>query len=236
MTYNYVVGCWGGERRRIDNAYITDPLYYIKANVAQLTKLTHSLDQITFVVNDNGNETYNNYMGSLSDIGETKVKVLFRENLGMSYGAWAHAYETYGTEFDYYIFMEDDYVPNLDNFDNVLKDMLLEKDLDFLCGKYTDHAACANGIAKSESIKVIYDKGGELPYPKTFDYGTVQHVGQVGLSHAFTNIGLKVHDYSDRYSTVFEQVVPLPQYLWVDTPEKYPIVVPVNYMMELNKC
>ena len=52
-------------------------------------------------------------------IKNCKVEVTFRENIGMSYGAFSDIFKSNLDRYDYYIFNEDDYVfinPNWDTY------------------------------------------------------------------------------------------------------------------------
>ncbi|MBC8551133.1 MAG: hypothetical protein H8D23_15925 [Candidatus Brocadiales bacterium] len=238
--FNYVVACWAGDRRRKDPAYDADKTFYIKAQLKQLTKLKHSLDQITFVVNDAPEQAeFVKYLNRMPDnLNGVPIIVLHRPNIGMSYGAWAHTYEKYGREFENYIIMEDDYMPCIDNFDTELFDMMIDKKVDYLCSVYTDHAACAGGIMYSQTIQAIYAQGKTLPYDKgkTPNYSKTEVQGQVGISRVFTDLGYKVADYLSKYNMVFETIYDGPaQYKIVGDPEKPPLMIPVNYLKELGE-
>jgi hypothetical protein len=49
-----------------------------------------------------------------------KIEIVDCENYGYSMGQWLKAYEIYKDEFEYFFFLEDDYCPNMDNFDEIL--------------------------------------------------------------------------------------------------------------------
>jgi hypothetical protein len=62
-----------------------------------------------------------------------KIKIYDCENIGISYGQFIKAIEIDNT-FDYYIFVEDDYIPCKDYFENDLIDELNKNDTSsFLC-------------------------------------------------------------------------------------------------------
>ena len=74
-------------------------------------------------------EYYKNYY-NIQDIiikFDIPVKIIDCENFGYSVGQWFKSYEIYKDDFDYYIFIEDDYCPNMNNFDNIMFDIYKKK-------------------------------------------------------------------------------------------------------------
>ena len=55
------------------------------------------------------------------------VEIIEVENFGYSEGQWLKAYEIFKDEFDYYLYLEDDYCPNIDKFDKLLIDCYNKK-------------------------------------------------------------------------------------------------------------
>jgi len=207
---NYIVAVWTGGRRRHEQEYVDDRAVYIKKQIEQLNNLNHNIGQVTFVINDNPDESIEvkNYINSIPNkIKDTDIVILRRPNIGMSYGAWAYVYEKYTNQFDYYIIQEDDYIPVIDNFDKILIELLHEKQLDYLCELYKDnHASASGGIMFSRTLSDIYYKGGKLPFPNNSHYGNVEDYGQRKISKIFTDNGFKVGDYTDRYKFIFEKL------------------------------
>ena len=81
---------------------------------------------------------YKNYYNITDIINETNIniKLIECENYGYSPGQWLKAYELYLETFDYYLFIEDDYCPGMDNFDSVLIDIYkkkFDKEIGLLC-------------------------------------------------------------------------------------------------------
>ena len=219
---NCVIACWSGPRRDQFDPYAEDRTYYLRAQLKSLEKLEHRLDQITVVVPKNPNEpnNYTQFVESLPDfIGETKLVVIRRENYGQSYGSYSHVYEKYRSQFDYYIFVEDDYIFVKDNFDTEL--VINHRSMHncgFLCSLVLEdidtpeiHAGIANGIANSESLKLIWDKYGELPHSNwgkaALNEETAYNTGpQIKFSHAFLEVGKGLYDLTFKYRAPFLSV------------------------------
>jgi RimJ/RimL family protein N-acetyltransferase len=155
---NYVIATWSGDRR-INNKK------YLKNHILKLLSLKHNLTQITIVKPLLGGDNSYYDFKELIDEFKCKVVILDREsNQGQSYGQLFYAYEQFKDEFDYYIFIEDDYHVNIDNFDTILKDLYNNKIQDgYLCSYsgFNDEypnggCSVSNGIISSKTLSKIY--------------------------------------------------------------------------------
>jgi len=200
---NYVIPCWGGRRNSgHDEDYAKDRGFYVKAQLQQLTKLKHNLRQITFVSPKNppeGKQLYETLKTFPASIRDTKIEVILDHPYpGWSYASFAYVYEKYRTEFEYYIFCEDDYVPVLDNFDEVLVRMM-NNQTDYLCSmRAIGHegkaiASISNGIMKTKSLEKI-----------RANYGKILHGNQVEFSYGFVDTKLKIWDFNDRIGSHYK--------------------------------
>lgn len=129
MSTNYVIACWSGFRRVNPERVVKEREIFLRKHLESLQKLKHNLDQVTFVFSENKDEpeSYRQFRNLLpSKIGTAKVVQMERPNIGYSYGAYSDVFKRYGTEFDHYLLMEDDYCFLTDNFDRQLQDILDE--------------------------------------------------------------------------------------------------------------
>ena len=195
----YAMASWSGSRElfKFDDSYV-------EQHIEQLKRVKHNLTQISIgnPENPTQREEFNSYIRSLKEVSGVPVVVHDVPNIGRSYGQWARIYEKYRTQFDYYIFIEDDYQPVIDNFDKILIDMYEEKGCGFLCGlvlgpdgKYglscgTEHAGISNGIASSKALEKVWQKFGCLPHDKE----GYEH-GQILFSSSFIKAGMKIDEY-----------------------------------------
>ncbi len=156
---NYVITTWSGPRRAPN-------LSYLKNHLLKLLSLKHDLAQITIVkpITNSFNPIYYQIDSLLSEF-KCDIKILEKhDNLGQSYGQFFYAFQTYGDKFDYYIFVEDDYIPDIDNFDSLLLNEYKSQDVKgFLCSYSGEHpeypkGACSvsNGMISTEFFKKIY--------------------------------------------------------------------------------
>jgi hypothetical protein len=231
---NYVIATWSGARRAGNDQLLDDPIIYLQQHLAALKELTHELTQITVMVPYNADEPkkFTVYLDSLSD-----VKILRRENEGQSYGSYIDCYKHYKDQFDYYIFVEDDYIPKQQNFDQILVQMFNgAENCGYLCSrvdKYPPteymgrpHAAISNGITSAAVLKSIADQLGSIPCGRK---ATAKHAyaatPQLEFSWGFLDTGWWLYDYSPFYCSPYHHVGKLQHYGSIQKP---PLFVPVQ--------
>lgn len=196
---NYVITTWSGPRREPN-------LSYLKNHLLNLLSLKHNLSQITIVkpIVDGCNMSYYEVNNLISKFN-CDVKILEKyDNMGQSYGQFFHAYETYKNEFDYYIFVEDDYMVDIDHFDKILVDEFVNQEVDgFLCSyggpTPTDPiggASISNGIISTNSMSKIYDI---FPNPTQKINDREGHMCQINFSKLIWESNLHFKDISKKY-------------------------------------
>ena len=207
----YAMSSWSGSRSNIpfDDTYV-------KKHIEQISKIKNNLTQISIGNPDNASkrQEFQEYLDSLKEVSGVPIVVHDFPNIGRSYGQWSRIYDLYRDKFDYYIFVEDDYVPTLDNFDKVLIDMYEKENCGFLCGLILDktgrygikcdqkHAGVTNGIASSKSLEKVRQRFCCLPH----DFGEYNN-GQVLFSMGFLDSGLSLEEYikSGEYRCLYYQ-------------------------------
>lgn len=126
----------------------------------------------------------------------------------MSYGGWSDAYLQYRTDFDYYFFIEDDYVYVKDDFDSIMIETYQSEQCGYLCtlarmGRHNFvHAAISNGLASSSVLEKIVGLYGRLPYDCNDSFANYNHYdgdSQIGFSKAFVDNGFKIADTTHRF-------------------------------------
>lgn len=223
---NYVVACWSGPRRFIDPPYIEDRTWYIKHHLTELSKRQHKLAQITVVSNKNDKDDdhfFQEYLASLPDnLNGVPLVVSQRDsNIGQLFGAWSHVYDLYGTSFDYYVLMEDDYVFLHEEFDQVFLNEFTNKTgfvsattilsvhksnrpkgMDRVPEHYNVPIYAASGMIKTECMEKIKKRFGGIPYHKTDTYADAD---QGLLFHAVNNEGYDLRAINRGHMIVNEQ-------------------------------
>ena len=206
-----IIAAWSGERRIKHKEYLADCGFYLKLQVAYLQQIPHNLTNIIIVVNANKPEPkpFTRVLDSLPrKIRDAKVNVLRRPNVGMSYGAFSHAYETFRDAFQWYIFTEDDYIFTLPFFDSILIKIFESTDnCGYLCGVTSigdareTHAAVCIGITRSDILERVRKLYGELPHCKSsIEYSLNEQQGQIAQTAAIAKAtGKKICDLKDYF-------------------------------------
>ena len=217
---NYVIATWSGHRRDGNEELQVDSTSYIKKHLTALKSFDHHLNQITICIPDNKQEPeiFSQYINSLSN--QENFKILRRPNKGQSYGSWVDSFKHY-SHFDYYIFVEDDYIPQKNNFDSILISLFkASENCGYLCSrvdKYPPtnyngrpHAAISNGISSREVLQSLISdfKYGE----KSTDVHSYAATPQLEFSWTFLDAGYWLYDYSNHFSAPYYHVGKLQTY------------------------
>ena len=159
MKINYVIATFNGKCNRQHKHPL--PKDVLKCHLDKIVSLNNNLSQITIMKASSSN-FYSDYydIDSIIQTSNIPIKVIECENFGYSEGQWLKAYEIHKNDFDYYLFIEDDYCPNIENFDKILIDCYkkkFSKNIGLLCSLV-------------EGSKDYKNKGG---YPIHFEGGVV---------------------------------------------------------------
>ena len=210
----YISNFYLGERRVEVEAQKYDRLLYLKLQIESLIKYDHNLSKIIFNFNFRKEDIkYLNDIIKLTpkEIKGTPVELFFRENKGMSYGAWSDTFIRYQNEFDYYIFNEDDYFINDHNFDQYLVNTFNQyKNCGYLCAvtyegsRYPKHAANSFGISSFKVLNKVYKKHNRIPgemndYSQNHIGGEFHINGQVAHTQSIISLGYDIYDIREKY-------------------------------------
>jgi hypothetical protein len=186
-----VIASYCGDDRR-------NPYNYLKYQLESLERLRHKLDDV--VVVENAGHPTADYLESQAKFD----KILHRPNIRGSYGAWNYAWETYGDEYEWYFYLEDDYVFALDNFDDKLIAMW-EPGVGHLCSLYYDHGrvgwhvAMPNGLISAEGWRVA-----DFSHFNTVNVTPIYEPEiQISWGNSFINSPLRVKSIVPTYDTPF---------------------------------
>lgn len=209
----YVIASWGGARRGQPA-----PRDWLHTHLKLLARRRASWISDVIVVAPEGENLHKGYLRTLRELESRGIRLLRRENNGLSYGSFSDAYGAFREELDvdYWIFVEDDWTFLKDDFDQELVEMLELLEAGYLCGLVDRigrhnvlHAAISNGIAASEVLERVWEhNGGRFPYTDTRGrkayYG---QGGQVKFSYAFVSAGYSIADVTQfGYRAPFWQV------------------------------
>ena len=213
----YIVNFYLGDRRKTVERYSHhDRLYFLKLQIETLEKYSHSLGKIIFSFNFREEDyKYVNRIFKIVPkyIQGAEVEVHFRENYGMSYGAWSDAFDRNQHRYDYFIFNEDDYFFTQNNWDTYLIDKFNSyPDSGFVCmmtrephhwNDYKKHCGHAVAISSNNVLTHIKTKYGSLPHSDKQDYHSNERRGQIDQSFAAIELGYNIYDVRDDYKIPF---------------------------------
>lgn len=207
-TINYVIATYAGRSLKRESGDKGITPHILRLHLEQLITLLPSvtaIKQITITkpsVKDDA--IYNEYY----DIDD-KVQIIEKQygipvkfvemsnyEHGLSYSQYRMVYKTF-PQFDFYMVMEDDWVPVQQEFDKLLLNAWNQKftslkDLGYLCLWYAKcnlpklHAAISVGIISQSAMKAFDEK-----YPMT------QEFGQYEFSRTFEDLKASVKDFCD---------------------------------------
>lgn len=123
MKTCYIISFWFGDRRRYPKIYNSDRLIFLKKQIEYLNNIENNLDTIIFNFNliENHYDLFNQAIKLIPDyINNTKVLINIRKNHDFSYGAWNEIVKKEVENYTHFIFGEDDYVFNIDRWDEYL--------------------------------------------------------------------------------------------------------------------
>ena len=215
---NYVIAAWSGPRRgkprptRQYEKYFKDRTYYLRFHLDWATKLKKYISHITIVAPFNFEEepkAFGRYLEEVSEgVGGIEVTVIRRTNIGVSFGSFSHAFRELGTDWEYYIFNEDDHIPVCQDFDAVLLGGLKKSKSGSVCAwlrtddKYAENPVIGHplSIAKSTTLaRVAKVNEGKLPY-KLDPYSGLS---ADEFSYGFYKAGYKITDMTETHCGSF---------------------------------
>ena len=157
MSINYVIATYNGQGKRTHSHPL--PKDVLNTHLEKLKASMQALSQITIMVAESPNDYKDYYdISEISSQFTVPIEMVKCDNYGYSPGQWLKAYELFTDKFDYYIFMEDDWCPGMQGFDDYLVYLykhLFPEEIGLMCSLV-------------EGSKVYKEKGG---YPIHFGGG-----------------------------------------------------------------
>ncbi len=223
---NYVIATYNSKGKRCHKNPLPEDI--LKCHIEKIMELNQNISQIT-IMKANSDNYYKNYYDLDKIIKKINIPIIVIdcENYGYSAGQWLKAYELFTNKFDFYIFIEDDYCPGMNNFDDLLIECYkykFPKNLGLLCSLVEGSSNYKNGgypihfegavILNTFTLEKLYNfpKWNNNPrkYLDLIDKNTDpnfnwnrQKLGykggyyQLTFSHLFTLTDIKHEDYLD---------------------------------------
>jgi hypothetical protein len=205
-TINYIIAFYIGASERIyGKTFQYDPLYFIKIHKNFLdTCIDTHIKMGTFVINDDIDDNMKEQIVDYVKTCKIPTTVIFRKNIGISYGSWNEAIMNSIDDYDYFFMIEDDYVPDANNFYIPFVERVSDS-TPYICGLILHnpktHAAHSNGIISQKACKRVMETNKSLfkvhGNNKTI---CIQDYVQVFFLDNFTELGYCLDDVADEYS------------------------------------
>jgi hypothetical protein len=220
----FITNFWLGSRRYEYPKYKEDKLYFLKQQIKCLQTYDHNLTKIIFNFNIIPEQYH--YISKIfaitpKQIQGAEVEINIRENIGISYGAWSDLFGKYRSEYDYYVFNEDDYFFVQNNWDSYLVNKYnSHSDCGYLCmfiqepakwNKFKKHAGSSVGISSTEILTKIWEKYNKLPSISGKQDDVYNGWGDIQLDFGFVflELGLNIYDVRDDFKIIFQKVSPV---------------------------
>lgn len=170
MKINYIIATYNGYCKRTHKMPL--PKDVLKCHLEKIIKLSTLISQIT-IMKATATNFYTDYYNieEIMSITKIPIKIINCENFGYSVGQWLKSYEIFKDQFDYYLFMEDDYCPNMINYENIFITTFKNKfhdNIGLLCSlvqgntnyKYTNNFPIhweGSVFTNKETLKKLYE-------------------------------------------------------------------------------
>ena len=215
MKINYVVAFYITDNSIIlerNNLYHSvDKFYAVKCQIDSLNSfLMPDIHKVTFVINKSEHVKEGEIEKIIEDryISRIPIEVKYRDNWGLSYGAWEyHIRDSIDESYDYYFLNEDDYnISDVMFYEPFYKKF--KENVAFVCGLYNEHPAISYKLISKLSCENVLNKYGEIfktynDRLSDFSYG---YRGWQGYYHMnFLNYGYDILDVSDVMPLIYRR-------------------------------
>lgn len=208
-----IVNFYFGERRNSCEKYKEDKFILLKTQIKMLNCISHGLSKVVLYFNmiDADFSLINTIVKMVpTTIQNASVDIRFRNNKngGGSYGSFSDAVTEYKENFDYFVFLEDDYFIVENHFDSILINIYNSyKNCGYLCAVKTEdyvekHAGNSFGIVSKNSLQKVIDKFGKLPFKSNdISYVSAEN-SQILFSNSFVQVGMDIYDTRNYYKVL----------------------------------
>jgi len=160
----------------------------------------NDLDKVVVVVSG---ESTKEHIKALENFnaGSVPFEILYRPNFHGSYGAWKFAWETFKDQYNWYFVFEDDYRPNISNWDSIFLEST-RGGFAYVGGLIMEsggkcHMAISNGVLHEKALaSVRIDELSSEIYSVDLQIGFSQHIIKAGF---------KIKDISGEYQFPFRE-------------------------------
>lgn len=200
-----VLAVYFGERRNIYNSPVNqeDCLQLLLQSISKEMELDCGVDMDLIIVNnENCYRKGNNFLNAIDGLKIKRgiIRVVTRENIGVSFGSFSYAFDMFKTEYDYFLFCEDDIIFIQDDYyKKCIEQFETDRDnLGFIAlapiSEDNTHSGGGFGCSKTDVLnKVCEHNQGVLPYNNINDSTIHLHESaEVRFTNIFLELGYKI--------------------------------------------
>lgn len=196
---NYIIAFYLGARMHqgYSEKIRNNKFYFLEKHIEFINSVDN-IDLTTFVFNIHDSSIKDELTAYFNSIEWSKpIEVMYRDNVGFSYGAWNDVIKKNLNDFDYFFLNEDDYIPEDKNFLEPFFENIND-DIPFVCGMIlhepSTHAAFSCGLIKSNACKHIYERYDDVFYiVKSNTYADAYNT-QISFYNYFFESGYSIGD------------------------------------------
>lgn len=221
MKINYVVAFYITDDKvgigRNNVYHKIDKFYAVKHHTSILKKtFMPFVEKATFVINrsecvqEGEVEEVVKDFKTKNQVDFIDIEIKYRDNWGMSYGAWEYHIRQSLDMYDYYFLTEDDYVANITTnskfYEPFLEKIIQDPNNAIVCGLYTNHPAISYGLYSSKACKDVLNHKGEIfkSYNERLKSGNLPyHEWQAYYHHHFVDLKFNMKDIRDTSTVAF---------------------------------
>jgi hypothetical protein len=215
MKINYVVAFYITDNsitiERNNLYHSLDKFYAVRYHIHSLNSfLMPDVSKVTFVVNKSQHVKEGEIEKIIEDtyISRIPIEVKYRDNWGLSYGAWEyHIRDSINESYDYYFLNEDDYcVSDIMFYEPFYKKF--KENVAFVCGLYDGHPAISYKLISKTVCENVLNTYGELfkTYNDRLVDPSYEYKGWQGYYHInFLNSKYDITDVSDIMPLVYRR-------------------------------
>lgn len=215
----YIISSYFGKRATCHPNYINDKIFYIKTQLAQISKLNIKLERIYIICTFDDSVNKPKLLSELYQLKQDRNDIILitRENLGGSYCSWDTALNLDMGFCDYIVLVEDDYtISDKTSITDMLEYFNKDSELFYLCQLWVNtphqtksgitvpnHAGISNGMINNKLYHELKNNG--LKFQVKYEPATynVMWENQALFLEPYRKNGNLIKDYTDKYKSTF---------------------------------
>lgn len=202
-----IISVYIGARRNMNNNLLNSDqcLEFLKLQIENECNLDSGVEMDVIIVNnDTGDITANEFINSLDNqpIYNGKIRVFSRQNLGGSFGAFSYAYDMISSDYDFFLFNEDDImITQPSYFKRAIEFLENDSNIGFIAFSpisYHEPYHCGGGfgVTSKRILDLIKQRYGMLPYYAENSYYAFEQ-SEIIFTNCIHSLGFKIANIAE---------------------------------------